>query len=63
MFICNKCLTNYETITYVWMYPLSYGPCEDCGKTATCTDINHRELKLRAQDESADGSNYSNNLE
>ena len=44
MFICDKCLLNYEPLMYEWMYPRSYGPCEDCQEAKVCSDIHHSEL-------------------
>lgn len=43
MFICEKCLEKYEEVIHL---SGSYGPCELCGKTASCADI-HGALKLK----------------
>jgi hypothetical protein len=49
MFICDKCVTNnYEPIFYYSIHSHSYGPCEDCGEIAVCTDVHHSQLKAKA---------------
>lgn len=43
MFICEDCLKKYKNFAL----PLSYGKCEDCGKTKPCCDIKSSNLELR----------------
>ena len=56
MFICKDCLKKYyENEWYEFEFLLSYGPCELCGKTCTCTDIPSRCLHLK-NEKSSPGS-------
>jgi hypothetical protein len=39
MFVCDKCFEERKPMVYPsWLMPQSYGPCEICGKVATCAD-------------------------
>lgn len=48
MFICEECLEKYTN----WSVPISYGRCEDCGKTKPCVDIKCSNLELKVPTDS-----------
>jgi hypothetical protein len=41
MFICDECFIGKD---YYLMIPSSIGPCEICGKTAPCYDVNRSRV-------------------
>lgn len=48
MFLCEDCYSD----GWAWMiYPVSTGPCENCGKRKSCVDVPHNQVdgsKLRS---------------
>lgn len=58
MFICEKCLNkNYENFGI----PRSYGPCEDCGYTKHCVDIQSSKLIPKKKESEKDFKEFKIN--
>lgn len=50
MFYCKTCATK-NSWPYEFWYPMSYGPCEECGKTTTCVDVAVNNLVTSTTDD------------
>jgi len=48
MFICDKCLKQFETVLPPDLYPDSWGNCENCGKIGHCKDIFHGQYMQKS---------------
>jgi hypothetical protein len=46
MFYCQPCAAKNDWPHFYGM-PLSRGPCEECGKQASCVDVPSASLKRR----------------
>jgi hypothetical protein len=51
MFVCQDCINKMG----MFAMSVSYGPCEECGKTGSCADISASSMP--AKEDSKDSEN------
>lgn len=51
MFICEECSKGQVDSFWFLFGPINYGPCEDCGKTRECVDVDASALKPKDKED------------